>query len=245
MADMGSSSNQPKNPLEMADVEAYIAIAIAIVTVVFEMTWQWKVGLLVILAAMLNDLCWRSKLTIRLYWPLRLILCLTGTVAIIWISYQPMKDLYIAEEFPESRDYINSWGLNAFHIQGHPPVVDSGEASANLSVDGHRLIKRKDRYRLIGICWNHLASQDFTYDTNLSKSGLYEIRDEEILMKIPLTVEFLTEMQTVDVKPSYLLLAVPKEIRADQFSSINEAEQLGAKILSETQSNANLHRTPW
>jgi hypothetical protein len=229
----GMDERADKESLSATDLEAYIAIAIAILTVVFEMTWQWKVGLLVILTAMLIDMCCRSKLIFKKPWWAKLSLSLIAVGGIVWMSYRPMVDIYIAEEFPESRDNMNGYSLFPFSLEGDPPQVIKGVAEGHITVNGHRIISKKHNYQLIGICFFHLASQDWTFDNNLSKSGLYEIRNSDMEIGIPLTAEFLKELQHGASPSVFVLLAVPRGVGPNQFSTVKEALDLGGKILSE------------
>jgi hypothetical protein len=57
---------QPRHSLERSTLEAYAGIGIAIITVVFPLTWWGKSLLLLVLALILVDLSWRSKQTVNL-----------------------------------------------------------------------------------------------------------------------------------------------------------------------------------
>lgn len=242
---MENRSNTPEE-VSRSTFEAYTAIAIAVLTVVFEINWEIKVVLLAVLTLMLCDLCWRLKFTIKLPKIVRGILMGIVIFGIFKISYEPIKAQYNDEKFPLSRKYLDAWGLNSFSLKqgSDPPIVASGDAEAFLKVNGHLLIDRKNEYNLVGICFNHIARQDSIYDTNLSKSGLYTIRDNRIEILIPLTIEFLNELQHGSRTPSFMLLAIPRGVRPDQFSNVAEAEALGGRVLSEGSSSLGLKHVP-
>src|SRR6202035_2633491 len=72
---VGSSENTKLDKLERSTVETYVSLEVAIVTVVFPVTWYIRVLLLCLLACIVGDLTWRSPWTVELSERLKMVIC--------------------------------------------------------------------------------------------------------------------------------------------------------------------------
>lgn len=105
-----------------------------------------------------------------------------------------------------------------------------GAASSELVVDGILLSKRYSTgFKLIGVCFHHTISGDVQDDTDISKSGTYDLESRDIRILIPWNDRFKREFVNQLVTTAYELLAVPPGITPDKFSTIRQAVALGAK----------------
>jgi hypothetical protein len=92
MPEEKQSNKMPKEPLSRSSIESSIAFIITI-RLVFPMTWELRIGLLIILSVIVGDLINRSPLTIRLHWLPKIILFLIGAmIFVVPVRDQWMKD---------------------------------------------------------------------------------------------------------------------------------------------------------
>ncbi len=90
-----------------------------------------------------------------------------------------------------------------------------------------------DKFKLLGVAF-HIAPNVDKYDTsNLSKSGLFDIRPENIVMRIYWNATFVNEAMEGARGTDYTLLAVPLGVTPDKFDTLHQATALGAKIIEE------------
>jgi hypothetical protein len=148
----------------------------------------------------------------------------------------------LADEPPIPQTIILDWGYSgSARWQPGDPQSIQGPKESMLRVNGSllRSLAKKD-YKLIGVGFHHVISGDVLDQPNISKSGLYDIRDGQINITIPWNDDFISEL--VHAKPvgeslylrripHYMLLAVPKGVTPQSFSSLRQAIDLGAKRL--------------
>jgi hypothetical protein len=86
-----------KKPLSLSSIEFYVGIALAIVTVVFSVTWWLKVIFIIILGGIMLDLIIRSPVTIK--WPrvLKAIISSSAILILIVVSWNRVKDQWIKD----------------------------------------------------------------------------------------------------------------------------------------------------
>ena len=223
--------------LERSSVEAYVGIAIGIVSVVFTLTWQVKTAFLIVLAFFTSLLVAESRLCAERKISTRLLAGLLVFSVVCSVGWKPIKAQYDEEQFPDDHLYIQQWGLNdgGAKIQpGNPPKVIEGAAANEIVVDGSRLIQHRDHYKLVGVCFHHLKPGDVQDEPAISKSGAYDIEDRQIKIVIPWSNQFFGEVASGITPTGYELLAVPNGISPDQFSTIRQAVAFGAKRIQRT-----------
>ena len=85
---------------------------------------------------------------------------------------------YYVDHAQTKSDYFMSWGM----LAGTETVV----------VNGRLLSSYASNYRLGAVCFRHFGYEDILDVDNLYKSNLYEIREEDIRIRIPTDRRYLT-----------------------------------------------------
>src|SRR5690242_19402018 len=105
--------------LAKSTVETWISIGVGIAAVVFEMTWQLRLFLLLILAGLIIDLCLHAPLMVHRHRLARTGACLLSLILLGAVSWSPLlRDYYKdrAEDFlfvkpgiflPDNGEWIN------------------------------------------------------------------------------------------------------------------------------------------
>jgi hypothetical protein len=149
--------------------------------------------------------------------------------------------LTLPNEPPTPRTIITDWGSMAVVKWEHGVAKFSGPKQSALTVNGSllRSLARKN-YKLIGVCFHYLAPVDVLDQPNISKSGLYDITDHLITITIPWNEQFISELvhatpvnetQYLIPIPQYSILAVPKGVTPESFTTLRQAIAFGAKRL--------------
>lgn len=81
------------------------------------------------------------------------------------------------------------------------------------------------------MCFHNFGTGDPDDITALQKSVLYDIRDEETTISIPLDNTFQEEVKRGLSGTNYRLLLVPNSVSMSQFSTLHEAYGLGIRVL--------------
>jgi hypothetical protein len=226
-------SSQHHAGIQRSSIEAYIGVAIGIISVVFSPTLEVKALLLFILAVFtaflvteMRPLARRGNITKR-------VAAFVCFALICWLGWSPLKAQYDEEQFPPTHLYITQWGpVHGGDVQierADPPRVKHGVAASEITVDGTLLFRHHDDYNLIGVCFHHARSGDVQDEPNVSKSGVYDIENWPMKILIPWNSQFLLDTLNGARITGYELLAVPKGVRPEQFKTIREAVALGAK----------------
>jgi len=222
--------------LGRSSLEAYASIGIAIVTVVFPMSFYPKVFLLSTLLALALDLVWRSGKTIHRGIRFKIGLTCIATAALVGLSFQPMRTQFTAEfDIAENRDFIAGIGpalAYTIDTKTFPPKIVSGQAMTRMTVDGRLLDKYKGKYRLIAVVLHWLPPNPLEDQPGISKSSVFDIQPEFIRIPIVFNDHFVIEVINGSYSESYALLAIPPTLQPEQFDSIREAENLGAKLIA-------------
>ena len=161
-------------------------------------------------------------------WLYSVLLIISGVFAGVFIASPYINSL-------TSHDVILSWGTTHqgfLDIKIGIPESVQGVKSSTLIVNGSalRFSERKD-YKLIGVCFHYWISGDLLDQPNVSKSGLYDIRDGHITITIQWNDQFVRELVKPMLGTTYVLLEVPKGVTPDDFTTVRKAVDLGARIL--------------
>lgn len=107
-----------------------------------------------------------------------------------------------------------------------------GPQASRLVADG-KLIEQMvgNKYRLIGIGIHHFGTMDILDETNLSKSGAFDITPTRIEIIIPWSDAFFKERVAGLGPTSYLLLAVPAQAADKKFTMLRQVIASGGRIL--------------
>lgn len=163
---------------------------------------------------------------------LRIIIAVAFVVS---ISYKPLVDRYKEEnEIPFVLPYLQTWGTPVGNVISptHPAKLASGPGTVLLSVDGTRLLKFKDKSKLVGVIGHALLKNgDYNVSSAICKSTAYTITDGVIVIPVPLCQSYMDEI--VDGAPveHYWLLAIPIDFDQSYISSLSEAEKHGARLI--------------
>ena len=90
------SEKQPKK-LETSTIEFYIGLVIAIITVVFPMTWWFRCLLLLVLIGICADVSFRHPRLISRHIALKIAICLIVIVIIVTVAWHPLREEYKEE----------------------------------------------------------------------------------------------------------------------------------------------------
>lgn len=95
---------EPKEPrkLERSTIEFYIGLAVAIVTVVFPMTWWLRCLLLLALVGIVIDVSFRHPRIVGRHVLLKITACLMGVVIIVAVAWKPIREEYRQETATKS-----------------------------------------------------------------------------------------------------------------------------------------------
>lgn len=151
-------------------------------------------------------------------------------VALVWAAVG--YDLY--DRHYSSRDPIQSvnadtgvvvlWGL-VDHREGQPYQVQ-------LVADGGRILSHNSSfqsdYRLGLVCFRTDKTKDFRDIDRLQKSALYDVGDRAVHIVVTVDDVYVEEWERGARLTYYFLFLVPRGVGMSDFSTIRQAEALGA-----------------
>lgn len=210
--------------------------------------WIANLCLWLVIAGAAVYFCWFSRGTID-YGPWRKIfLSVCSVVFLFSIAYGQVRERYQeANIIPPQVSYLTGWGPAlgpSLAVAGNPPKVISGIAKAQVTVDGRLLEKYKDKFQLMAVALHVINGESYADKASLSKSDLVRIRNEDILIAIPLNQQYLEEMELGASTTSFDLLAVPKGMKPGDFQTLNEAEDKGAQIIGKGSAGGGIVVSP-
>lgn len=249
MATKPKALAEPKNTpgtIGRSTLEAYAGIAIAILQVVFPMTFAWKIMLTCALAFIAFDIPWRHERIIHLPKRDRLPIALFGVVLISSMSFWPLRADYIREyEFNPDPDIIYFTNFGPFadvipkksleEIMRAPYDSDNyyvrGWPGAYMTARAAPLRNLRGKYQLIGMLFHHQRDIDFKDETVGGESERYDIPDADLEMRIVWSTTYPPQI-LMGMKPTYYaLLSIPKDDKQKSFSSIRDATAHGGILI--------------
>jgi hypothetical protein len=225
---------KPTKKLERSSVEAYTGIFVGILLGLLPMTWWIRIILFVILEVVCVDFCWRSPFTYQ--WPraARRAICLAVFVFIFWKAQSDVVRAYNEDHFPPGVPYMTAWG-NRFGAAevisdqaGNPKVI--GDTESIIGLDELKLQRYADDYDLWAVCFHSTGQIDFK-DLPVSGSGFFDIGPAVSEIRIPWSQQFISELAHGKRGTNYVLVLVPKKIKAISFTTLREATENGSVIL--------------
>ena len=233
---MGTLSN-PKNrtkPLERSSLEFMAALVFAGVLQLITLTWIVYLVVSVTIACVGIYFCWYSRGTHDYGKGRKIFLSICCVFFVFSISYNQIVQRYQdVNTIPLNYEYMTAWGNRAqFTLDsGNPPKVTAGIARTSVNVDGRLLDKYKRRFELMAVVFHVVNAESYMDKEGLSRSALIKIHPEDISIPIDYNTTFLVEMREGAIGEIYVLLAVPKGVKADDFSTLNDAEDKGVQII--------------
>jgi hypothetical protein len=223
-------------PLTRSSVEAYAGLAIGITLAVFPMTWWLRIPMFAILAYLSLDFCLRSPFTYKWNGGAKGLIGLACASWIVWAAYGNIKTAYRDQEFPVNILYMLKWGPDP-DVSVVLPNRDGqgaqiiGSPSSIVTVDGTKVSRYADKYRLWAVCFHNTGYLD-TNDIPVSGSSLFDITSlSEIEMRVPWSQQFQQELLHGYRPTSYALVLVPKDVKSPSFSTIRDALNRGGVFL--------------
>jgi hypothetical protein len=146
------------------------------------------------------------------------------------MAYSQVKSRYQEENvIPPSINYMTAWGpvpgSPPLGVTGDPPRVTSGIPVGSVTVDGRLLDKYKKRFDLMVIALHIINSESYMDKDGVSKSKLIKIRPEDLLIKVDYNAQFLVETEMGANAAAFVLLAIPKGMKPEDFKTLNGLRQ--------------------
>jgi hypothetical protein len=229
-----------ETPLTRSSIEFYIGMVVAIVLVVFPMTWYMRIPLFVILCAACVDFCWHSPFTLKNFSkPARTVVCLAIFGLLAWVGWDNVTTARQAESFPpRAVEYFKYWGSldqNLRLIKPLPPKVPflQGTPGGRIVVDTSKFKDYSDKYRLWAACFHWNATEDPLDTDNISHSNFFDISGTDVLIVCSWNQQYLNELLSGKSSTNYYVLLVPKKVEKTDFKNIREALASGGYILED------------
>jgi hypothetical protein len=167
-------------------------------------------------------------------------LCACWLIAVVSISWGQITSRYRdANVIPPTVMYMTGWGSSGVAVTGNPPVVVSGSPRGIVNVDGRLLDKYKEQFELMAVSLHVLNGESYMdKSVGLCKSRLERIRPEDMTFAIDYNTDFLREIQLGAGSISFVLMAMPKGLKPEDFSTLNEAEDKGAQLIGQGMAQA-------
>jgi hypothetical protein len=140
-----------------------------------------------------------------------------------------------AQPPPQYKPLMTYYGINGivWHQHGNSVTIPS-DPSSKIEVDGGDLTYLgSDKYKLLGVVYHVPPTSDRMDVGDLSKSALFDIRNEHITITIFWNKKFIEDFVDDKIGSAYSLLAIPVNLDPKQFGTLRQAVKLGAKILEE------------
>jgi hypothetical protein len=155
------------------------------------------------------------NLSRRLYFPVILMVIL---IVVSWIPYLLNKLIP-----PEAVLYILEHGTDT--------PFDPNNPLLGVTANGNLLLSYRDSYHVAAVGFHYYGNGNIKDAPNLQKSGLYDIQDGPIIVRIKPDEHFIQAANRGERNTSYALLLVPNNVQMDQFATLREAESVGVKIV--------------
>ena len=154
-------------------------------------------------------------------------------ISLMGISLLGIVGSRIYHEPVDSERLIESWGsagTSNIHLNDDKTISASGALSSHILVRG-RLLNNfdKQKWKMVGVCFHSARTGDMLDSPNISKSGKYEISDDDVYIKIPWNESFIEDLVGGSSTTQYSLLMVPNGVDLEQFSTLRQAHALGAQ----------------
>ncbi len=136
----------------------------------------------------------------------------------------------IRERIPYADFQSSNLAMGAITLYGGG-YFEAGQWHSHMHVDGNAILSYKDNYRVIGIAFHASGAVDMKDIDSLNKTGPHDIAAGDIPMTIDFDSKFLDEMSHGVRGTNYTALLIPNTVEPSQFSTIRQAESMGAIII--------------
>jgi hypothetical protein len=148
-------------------------------------------------------------------------------------SWYRLHQIYDRIPYAEYQSPLNtmgamqSWGGGQFNKIGQPGQT----GQSVIKVDGNAIVSYQSDFKVAGLVLHYSGKTDLKDVSELTKTGLYDIAPNEIIMIVDLNQTFLDEMAHGISGTNYIAILVPNDVRLDQFATIRQAEAMGVKVI--------------
>lgn len=156
-----------------------------------------------------------KQLLRRLYTP---VIIMAILVVLAWVPY-----FLTTPSAPP--DPVSAWGMDAQFVPSRPVM--------QMLVNQDGLAKYRAKYRMVAVAFHYYGDGDVKDTTGLQKSGLFDIGTGQQKILIRPGDEYTQALLKGDHGTFYALLLVPNGITLAQFSTLREAQRLGALDISD------------
>jgi hypothetical protein len=152
----------------------------------------------------------------------------------IFVVIYIIAPIVISFSTPKSQDYITDYGSHppGFTYMLHDQKSFVGARVGYIKADGSLL---KDNigsgYKLFGISFHHANHVDPKDEPDVSRSGPYDVVDQEIDIEIPWSERFFSELIPGMHGTTYALVAVPNGNASRDFNTVRDVINLGGQLL--------------
>ena len=97
-------------------------------------------------------------------------------------------------------------------------------------VDGNELLRYSDSYKMVGIAFHNYGNEDPDNISDLQKSAEYYIHSGNQQLLIPVSKQFLEEVNRGDRMTTYALVLMPDDLSVNDITTLHHAKEIGAKV---------------
>lgn len=235
-------------PLERSSYEFMVALVMASIIQLIP-DWVAYTCCCTALAGVGIYFCWFSRGTVDYGAWRKIFLSLCCVVFMFSVTYSQIIDRYRdSNVIPPTVLYMTQWGqppgTPPLVINGTPPHVVSGYPGAVVTVDGRLLVKYKSRFNLMVVTFHIINAESYMDKDSISKSKIVKIRPEDIIINISYNEQYLEEVELGVSTETFVLLAVPLKMRAEDFTTLNDAEDKGAQIIGTGSASGEVEASP-
>lgn len=194
--------------------------------------WEFTIGLFFALLAFLGvDVKFvreKFKNEQRRTWFLRVVIALSMIFS-AWGWYR-IHELHQRVPFAEYQSPQNQQGAIVSYGM-------SGNLTGFVDIDGNAVMDHADNYRLAAVVF-HNPGYDELDINSLSVSTLHDIVPSTIRITIELSDKYKQESQAM-LGVNFIAVLVPKTVMPNQFSTLRQAQAMGAIIVGKGQASAS------
>jgi hypothetical protein len=153
-----------------------------------------------------------------------------GSLCFSWIGWFKLREIQNRNPYATFQSRHNAqgamtvWGGGTLNLRQRHGILA-------VQIDGEPLLPYKDDYKIIAIAWHNIGALDDNDVSDLNKSDPHDILEGNINISIIVSDKFLGDLVDGMHGTDYAGLLIPNKIRTDQFSTIRQAESVGAIVI--------------
>ncbi|MGA8212254.1 MAG: hypothetical protein WB799_01575 [Candidatus Sulfotelmatobacter sp.] len=161
-----------------------------------------------------------SRGSIKKFWPM---IVMAAMLVLTWgaVGYDVYHHTASIPEFdePQADPLVSSWGLEG-------QICD-------MTINGSALLPLRSDYKIAIGCFVFAGTEDILDAPNVQVSQLYDIRGDQILVRVPFSEAYQKYRDAHGAMGSHIaLLLIPNGIEPSQFQTLRQARQLKVRILA-------------